>query len=378
MPLLLVASSTACDVGSPANDADSRGFDRPPLQVGAVTATTAYLNTGPQRTLLSEDAITDDVEISASFELHFDRFLLPRKVIRQALCIHPTSESIASIADCREPFQAFTTPEYNPVRRTAIYRLAKGGRLLADTQYRLTIFRQEDPNASGFFAFDNAPLLRSYSFDFRTKADGATAQDESAPSTEAYCAAQSCFKGCNEDPVCEKACEPLCLNGNCLQSKGDLLGEGALFGSCVFSNCHLGTDSLGAAMGLNLNSSATTSQTAIGMTAHQTQTGEAAHLPDTSGAHFGRAMPLIDPFNPGNSYLLYKLLANPYNHKPDGLLDPQLEAEIGRLRNSVVVGLPMPAEYGDNGQGGVSKAIEPQVLAAIGAWIAHGAAVSCE
>ena len=84
--------------------------------------------------------------------------------------------------------------------------------------------------------------------------------------------------------------------------------------------------------------------TAIGETSHFSQQGEGADIPDNSPIRFGRAMPIIDPSNPGNSYLMYKLIINT-NNQPNISgpfpLDPMLVSEIGRLRDSVVVPTPL-------------------------------------
>ena len=122
--------------------------------------------------------------------------------------------------------------------------------------------------------------------------------------------------------------------------------------------------------------------------------GEQATVGDVSPDRFGRAMPLIDPGNPGNSYLLYKLLANPLNHRrssrgvladPEGgFEEPALGLEIDRLRDSVVVGLPMPATTSADPTSLVNPEDDPFGEASLGtmrliqAWIANGAVLSCE
>jgi hypothetical protein len=69
-------------------------------------------------------------------------------------------------------------------------------------------------------------------------------------------------------------------------------------------------------------------------------------------------MPVVDPGNPGNSYLLYKLLRHPQSHRlsadspsycksrypaalPPDCLAPPVE-ELDRLREWFVLGDPMP------------------------------------
>lgn len=346
----------------------------------------------------SDSAILEGAVTSASVKLFFDRWLLPHKVARQSLCIHPTTMQVGSIGDC--PGQPFTEPAYDPVDRSVTYRLPIGDRLAADTQYRISLFVAESLDESGFFAFDGAPLDRAYSFDFRTQSSDATAQDELRPLLDRpkdenpYCIARRCFADCMGDATCEAACRPSCIEPSCLQNGDYLAGNPAtLFQSCAFLTCH-GPDLLNPAtatepipMGLDLSRPSSIAQTAIGLTAHQTQSGQNATAADQTPLRFGRAMPLIDPGNPGNSYILYKILVNPLNQlRPGGALDPGVAADIDRLRDGVVVGLPMPAQSTIGGPVGMEGAPEddPEGRAAferariISAWIAYGAVTSCD
>jgi hypothetical protein len=383
-----------CDAGAPESFQSSRGIDAPPLQVGALTATVDY--DGNDRPVVDlvppsgEGALLDTVTTSASFTLHFDRFVLPASVARQAVCLRPQTTPVATINDCQEPFQPFAEPEYDPVLRRVTFRLPAGDRLDADTLYRLTVFPPPDEDGNGFRAFDGAPLARSYAFDFRTQAPGGPALDEPLPTRERYCAAIDCFRDCGiNDTVCRDGCRPLCIEPQCLND-GDL-AAGALFRSCAFGECHAPAAPTAAtpdptviAGGLNLFDARALRETAIGMVARQTQQGEQASIPDRNPRRFGRAMPIIDPGNPGNSYLVYKLVANELNHfRPDAVVDAQLVAEIGRLRASVVVGAPMPAEFAGGPTGFIDLADDPDgrasqlMVEAVGQWIAHGAVTEC-
>jgi hypothetical protein len=79
------------------------------------------------------------------------------------------------------------------------------------------------------------------------------------------------------------------------------------------------------------------------------------------------------------------MLANPLNQpRPGGVLDEGVAQEIRRIRNSFVVGLPMPAQSASGLNGGfVPLAADPdgalsfEQLRHISAWIAHGAVTSC-
>jgi len=314
----------------------------------------------PLRVPLHEDGITDEVTTSTSLRLTFNRFLLPHKIIRQSLCLRPSTEPVVGLSDCTEPNQPFTEPEYRPASRQVVYRLPAGTRLHADTLYRLTVYQ----------TLDREPL----------------------PSTERYCAAYECFAGCAGDEVCEQSCLPLCIEPTCYR-KGALhqqLGH-YLFGSCASAGCHASGPAFGyesdltASAGLDLSTRAGVAGTAIGVVAHGSQQGEAAVEGDVSPERFGRAMPLIDPGNPGNSYLLYKLIINDLNHqRPTGQVAPDLAAALGRLHAGAILGLPMPAESGNGPTGIYSPTEDPEGSAsrdhvdAIQAWIAHGAPLGCE
>jgi hypothetical protein len=388
-------------VARPGEDSASRWQDGPPppLQLGTVAVTGSYSGGKPVTKQLSETALTKDVELSSSFHLFFDRFLWPKTVTRQAVCLHPSNQPVNTIEECVAPAQPFTEPEYNTVKREVIYRLAPKARLNAATQYRLTVFTAESTDKSGFFAFDGAPLLRAYSFDFVTKASGATAVDELGPSPERYCAAQTCAKKCAADAkeckkpctddACKKACDATaatckgtcgCLDGATCAGNGDLVEDvaPAVFSKCAFSPCHAASATQPAPMGLDFSRKSLIAATALGVTAHQTQTGEAATIADRSGNRFGRAMPLIDPSNPGNSYVMYKLLVNPQNFLP---IWQQLD-EIERLRAGAVPGIPMPGPTGaatpPTNQLGADAASSQAAMQLINDWIAHGAVLTCK
>jgi len=355
-------------------------------------ATVSYDSTGrPVQALLSEGALTESVATTASILLRFNRFLLPHKIIRQSVCLRPNTDPISSIDDCLAPFQPFTEPQYEPTARQVIYRLPAGARLAADTLYRLTVFTTAELSDSGFFAFDGAPLDRSYEFTFRTQPPGGDEHEEALPSAERYCAAVRCFDACGGDAACEQGCTPKCIEPSCF-NKGAIGRQPAakVFSSCVSANCHGPSDPLGAAdssrvaAGLDLHSEQSVADTAIGVVAHGSAQGESVGSADQSPERFGRAMPLIDPQNPGNSYLLYKLIANPLNHPAAArAADPSLAASIERLRAGMLSGLPMPAAADSNPSGLVWHDDDPDgtrsfaQLRAIEAWIAHGAVLRC-
>ena len=155
----------------------------------------------------------------------------------------------------------------------------------------------------------------------------------SCATCEGQCAADeavtACQKACGSNGSCSTACLSACTV-RCTRPVAQIF-QGCNGGS----GCHITQPT---AMGLDLSSPDRLQATAIGHVAHETMTGEQAAQADENPPRFGRAMPLLDPQAPGNSYLLYKLLASGNDH----LDSPASDAEIGRLRASVVVGMPMP------------------------------------
>lgn len=297
--------------------------------------------------------MTDLVQTTSSIRLRFDRFLLPGDAIRQSLCLQPLSDTVQTLQDCTQG--VFLEPTYDPVRRMAIYRLPAGTTLVADTRYWLTVLSPTDDSDFGFRAFDGARLEANVVLQFSTTTTNLPgppvdpALDEGgrlAVSQELFCSASACVASCGMDMLCQDKC-PV--------SGGLVLGCGG---------CHSPIENGGTAMGLDL-SSANRISAIFGRVAHQTQTGGNADEPDSKPRRFGRAMPQIDPGNPGNSYVLYKMLIGPIYLRSSAAAG-MAPGEVDRLRASVVPGLPMPPyDLYAVPEGGVD---------AISTWIATGAA----
>ncbi|AUX22110.1 hypothetical protein SOCEGT47_026110 [Sorangium cellulosum] len=312
--------------------------DAPPVQLIEVRATTGLDDDyRPVRTALDPGGSTQ-VLSTASFVLKFDRFLLPGavgpKLGPESLCVSgDLATPVRKYADCVNPVPL--APTYNPVRREVTFRQTDGApRLAPGTRYALTVLGPADESApSGIRAFDGAPLRENVRIEFTVAAAPPQAMPERQPTGDFYC---------YRDPECVAtmcATDPVCAQCS--------IGGVAIFLTAC-SGCHNGTN---AAAGLDLNLGAPQFNevenllaTAIGHAAHQTQTGERAHVGEESPDRFGTAMPLIDPGNPGNSYLLYKILIG--QNAVDPTLSPdqaeQLRDEVDRLRAGFVMGMPMP------------------------------------
>jgi hypothetical protein len=279
-----------------------------------------------------------------SIRLVFDRFLLPTTTFRQSVCLRSVSGPVKAAKDCAKGL--VLEPAYDPVLRQITFRQpATSLGLIAGKRYTISVFTPPDAGSlAGIRAFDGAPLAAAFSREF-------TVRDVEPP---------------GEAP--EPPPADLCYD----------VTHGVLQRTCATNGCHTGAGAddhglvLGAAEGLDLSTNAHLRATALSHVAHETQTGEHADEGEDSASRFGRAMPIVDPTRPGNSYLLYKLLANADNGDPgaDAAKERQRIAEIARLRAAVVVGMPMPP------QDGAGARVDQEHLEKLSAWILQGAATA--
>ena len=342
-----------CDVAPPTPVADT-----PCVRVAGVWVTTGYDDAGrPIRTELGEGRLTEGVATTTTLEIKLGRFALPASVTRQAICLQASTAAVQQLDSCNSPGPEALEPRYSVVERSATYHQPSGNALAPSTFYRLTIYPPTDQADYGFRAFDRAPLDRVYVLDFRTAPEAAPAHEEPPPTAERYCAAVHCAQHCrasSQDPTAQQACIAHscdCLDEGCF-GDGDLTApdRGIFAASCAFGGCHSGGNPAAgvpwgggdAAMGLDLGTPDAIEWTAINRVAHETATGEGATTPEVNPARFGRSMPLVMPASPGNSYLLYKAAAQLLNHPPADTLDTDFLAELERLRESALLGQPMP------------------------------------
>jgi hypothetical protein len=249
---------------------------------------------------------------------------------------------VKSINDCASG--AWFEPAYDPVRIEVTYRQRSDNPplLLGDT-YELTTYVAIQDGDFGFRTFEGVGLGEEKVIEFSVqRTQGPWPYD---PISKA-------------DHFCQGP-DPTCTGAACARPVSKMLA------GCAYAGCHAGDRST-AAEGLMLDTPADLLATAIGYTAHETQEGENGTTPDQSPPRFGRSMPILDPGAAGNSYLLYKLLANPRVPLPVKLSD----GERDRVRTQIVVGMPMP------------PSTKPQALLLPGEpewlseWIVQGAPVS--
>lgn len=305
-------------------------------------------------------AETTNVPRNAPIRVRFDRFLTPASAVRQSIritggTINPDGSSVAA--------EEFLEPSYDLLERVIVLRLSGGRLWLPGIRYTVTLFRPGERGNDGFRAWDGAPLETSFTFSFSTSNDPSTPPPIPLLSKIDYCSYRKTFDVTQSD-------------GTTSQQPCTVLGGGSVLQqSCAFGTCHGNDLPGGPAQGLNLQSFEAMRATAIGHVAHQTLTGP-SHQPEVNPAFFGSSMPLIDPGQPGNSYILYKILISPElwerpgRNEPgelpaqevDGELRPSSE-ELKRLQEAFILGAPMPL---------LSSMTLAQVRA-LQAWIANGA-----
>jgi hypothetical protein len=278
------------------------------------------------------ERIDEDPSVAAttttSIVVAFDRYLDPRTAIRQSFCLQSDADAPPPVS-AEQCLSGITlTPTYDPVTRTVTLYLDEP---LSATTHTLTVFAPLLGTSFGIRAFDSARLDSTVTFTFDTlEANPAGTEELEAPA--------------DLDPgivTCDDAEK--------------------LFLGCA--GCH---GSSNGPDGLSLD--ATGIAAAIDRVAHQTSLAdhgsEAAARPVT----FGAGMPVIERNSPGNSYIIYKVLARA-RYSGEGMAEGELE----RLQ-SFIVGSPMPAHEVD--VFGEDATMTQANLKQISAWIAAGA--SCD
>jgi hypothetical protein len=269
--------------------------------------------------------------LDAAIELRFDRFLLPSTAVRQSLRVFLRYPDIG----------VFLEPHYDLVERVVSYR-PPSGLWAPNTLYTVEVVVPTEEESEGFRAFDGAPL-----------------EHEAADRTWTFRTAAVAPTGSVATP------RPSCT---------EILDLFATLG-CVA--CHAGAE---AAAGMRLESIDALIETSFRRVARQTETGTHLGEPQVAPSRFGRQMPRIDPGNPGNSYLLYKLLVHPAalttnddvcHSRYAAPVGPECirvgAAEVERLRDAFVRWDPMPP---------TSEPAPTDAIRSIADYIAAGASTS--
>lgn len=199
-----------------------------------------------------------------AIQIAFDRYLLPSTVTRQ---------SIALVDGSNRPLATNQLPvvTYDPIARTATLAPPSQPWLTKGQVYKLYLgVPEDDSDLGGVRAIDRATL------------------DPDEDRLIAFVVGEPAGRGSVDAQV------DFCR---------DVL---PIFkAKCSRFGCH--ADGSSAASGLELASSAGVATTAIGRVAVGAHTGGRANEPAVASRRFGADMPLIDPGNPGQSWLLYKV-----------------------------------------------------------------------
>jgi hypothetical protein len=282
------------------------------------------------------------------------RLVRPTSVIRQSIRVTPglvdpdAGESPAG--------NVFFEPRWDPYDRVVVFELPPANRWIPQTLYSVTVLPADPASVAGLRALDGTAIEEPVSFGFTpgdSVSDPEHDVDDRWPEV-GFCTGAPAYG---------------------IAAPRDVLRD-----SCATAGCHVPLPGSAPAMGLDLSTPDGIRATAVRVTARQTmhspQVGPSAVNPST----FGDSMPRIDPGNPGNSYLMYKLLIHEGNYprttQSDDLARPWLgdlpaEAgapvdEIERMRSTFVVGGPMP----------VTGALMPEQMRGVMTWIAYGAEVT--
>lgn len=224
---------------------------------------------GPYITILGVSVGPDKMlPADGSIQIAFDRYLLPSSVNRQ---------SIAIVDGAHQPLPPELAPIvlYDPIARTATLSPPKQLWLTQGQPYTLVLGVPEgDADQGGVRAIDRATLFPGQQREY----------------------------GFIVGPRANRPIEPA------VSFCRDVLPIFAA--KCSLSTCH-GTGGQAAAS-LVLDTSAGVGATALNRIAQGSNSGPLSARPPAGQTQFGIDMPIIDPGNPGNSWLIYKVdLARP-------------------------------------------------------------------
>jgi hypothetical protein len=296
---------------------------------------------------------TQALVVGAPIEIAFDRLLDPSSVTRQTFVLQDLSGNFVE-----------TSPSYDPVARIVRLCLADAPPLQADQTYQLTLVApQSRTDLSGLRAIDGAGLDPSI-----------------APVIEFPVVAGAAYVGSDA-----------CTGATPVDFCADVLP--IFVTSCGGATCHTGSS---PAEGLLLTTPPGLEATAIGRVAEGSNTGTRTQAAPP-GILFGVDMPIIAPADPGDSWLMYKLLLAPppCSLTPSAGCDPtapgimdnryplvtpawtQLSESERETLSSYVPGreMPYPADPSAPLDGTAQPFLSGDDRDTVSAWILQGAAI---
>ncbi len=309
---------------------------------------------GPALRILASDPEPQQAHVPRQKALRFrvSRLVRSTSVIRQSILVTPGTTDAETGAI--PAGVVFFEPRWDPYDRVVTFELSPGDRWIPSTLYSVTLLLPNDPSSiPGLRALDGTPLEAPVSFEFMS---GESVSDPQLDVDDTWPAVDFCQGAPDRG----------------LPAVRDVFRS-----SCAAAGCHGWSAGAGPMMGLDLATSDGILSTAIRVTARQTLRGPGGGAPDPNPPTFGDSMPRIDPGNPGNSYVFYKLLINAGSYPDDlqgtpaagpWLGDLPADAtvpldEIERMRELIVQGSPMPTQ----------GSLRPDAMRAVMTWIAQGA-----
>jgi hypothetical protein len=243
-----------------------------------------------------------DVPRTLTIRVQFDRFLMPSTSVRNVMCVQAATVGGES-SGTDQCIAAGFAPHYDPVDRVATWMIR--GVIMPLTRYNVRLFAPRGPeDANGIRAFDGAPLEKEFTFafttgrgdgQFDTRASGFCARRHLCPLPQGPCDGPS--------PIAVTTSPHDLLATNCT-SGGTCHGGGRGTGGPSGSILRLDDDGKGGGL-----AAAVRHLVDQGVVASETATGVDPASPNRNVlTPFGRNMPYIDATNPGNSYLLYKMI----------------------------------------------------------------------
>lgn len=218
-----------------------------------------------------------------------------------------TRQSFVLLDSANQPLSADKAPLvlYDPIARTVTLARPSNGWLTQGLSYKLVLTLPDgDSDQRGVRAIDRAALRANQKREFAFKV-GPRASDVAEPPRVSFCR--------------------------------DVLPIFAA--KCSLPTCHGSVDR--SAASLVLNASSGVASTAVNRIAQGSNTGGTSESPAPPGRVFGLDMPLIDPGNPGNSWLLYKVeLA-----RPKAAPSPSTYACTAGLQEAAAPGAAPPFVY---------------------------------
>ncbi len=288
-----------CDVESP----DPKPAAGPALHLVAARVTTA----GPVQSDVAADGSTQALA-NTRIELVFDRYLDPRTVARQAVCLRSDPNPVESAEDCEGGILLNVT--YDPAGRVVTYYVDPGQTpsLLPAATHYLTVYGAQS-EGGGFRAFDGARLEERRELFFQVVDPGGL-EPQLPPVVD--------------DATCEQTATSFGVCASCHIRRPEATPDAP----ANEPPAGLELDSLERAL-------ATGTRAAHGGSVGATGNQLGAKTPDKLGA----GMPVLSPGDPGNSYLVYKMLAA--TEVDAATLAP---GETERLRQGLITGMPMPPD----------------------------------